>query len=152
MQCKVDITSDSDIAAWVSKNMFMKYVDLMDISLRESQKVFDWYHPLWFRQSSSGELCFTPPAFTFSDGCLRGINGRHRAVLLCRHLDPIPMLLVNPHTWPKSIIKKIVQREINANEVLELPALALNEALIENEDPDDTITVSNFNIEINLCY
>ena len=90
MKCKIDITAGTDLAAWVTRDVFMNNVDLDDLALRESKVVLDWYHPGWFRHDNNGALRFTPPAFIFSRGQLRGINGRHRAVLLYRHLDVIP--------------------------------------------------------------
>jgi hypothetical protein len=150
MKCKVNITAPTDIAAWVSRDIFMANVDLEDLSYRESQEVYDWYHPEWFQQNSAGEMCFTPPAFTFGNGYLKGINGRHRAVLLYRHLDTIPMLLVNPETWPHGKVTEIIQKEIQEGETFDLPELQFNEAIIEHDVSDTTSAKEIFNIEINF--
>lgn len=130
MKCKIDITASTDLAAWVSREAFMSNADPSDLACRESEMVGDWYHLGWFRTGDNGELYFTPPAFEFRNGCLRGINGRHRAVLLFRHLELIPMLLVRPLMWPKEKLAEIVQREIGSNETLELPDLSLNRELL----------------------
>lgn len=126
MKCKIDITADTDLAAWVSREAFMANVDSNDLACRESETVFDWYHPDWFWRDINGELYFTPPAFEFRGGRLRGINGRHRAVLLFRHLKVIPMLLVLPMRWPKDKLAEIMEREIKENEIVELPNLPVN--------------------------
>lgn len=129
MKCKIDITSATDLPAWVTKDVFMENVDLEDLACREAKEILDWYHPEWFRNDDNGDLRFTPPAFIFSRGQLRGINGRHRAVLLFRHLDVIPMLLVAPNDWPMEKVKEIVHREIREDEIIELPDLVINKAL-----------------------
>jgi hypothetical protein len=131
MKCRIDITAKTDLAAWVSREAFMANVDPNDLACRESEVVSDWYNPDWFRTDDKGELYFTPPAFEFRDGWLRGINGRHRAVLLFRHLEAIPMLLVLPYSWPREKLAEIMQREIGENETVELPNLPVNTAIKE---------------------
>jgi hypothetical protein len=126
MKCKIDITAATDIAAWVTRDAFMANVDMVDLAYRESEVVHDWYHPEWFRHSDDGELYFTPPAFEFRNGCLRGINGRHRAILLFRHLEAIPMLLVASATWPKGKLSEIMQRRIGNSDTIQLPNLPIN--------------------------
>jgi len=126
MKCKISITAETDLAAWVSREEFMAAVDQADLSCREAQVVCDWYHPDWFWSNVNGEIYFIPPAFGFWGGRLRGINGRHRAILLFRHLEAIPMLLVQPGIWPKPILTKIMQRKIRENEIVELPNLPVN--------------------------
>ena len=93
------------------------------LACRESEVVADWYHSGWFRRDDNSELHFTPPAFEFRGGFLRGINGRHRAILLFRHLEVVPMLLVLPQTWPSEKLAEIMQREIGENEIVDLPNL-----------------------------
>lgn len=131
MKCKIDRTAKTDIAALVSREAFMANVDRNDLACRESRTVSDWYHRDWFRRDDSGELYFTPPAFVFRDGYLRGINGRHRAVLLFRHLEAIPMLLVRPEIWPHEKLAEIMQREIGDSETVELPNLPVNTVVKE---------------------
>lgn len=131
MKCKIDITADTDLAAWVSREAFLANVDSNDLACRESETIFDWYHPDWFRRDVNSELYFTPPAFEFRGKHLRCINGRHRAVLLFRHLKVIPMLLVLPGRWPKEKLAEIMQREIRENETVELPNLPVNMAIQE---------------------
>lgn len=129
LECKIDITAATDIAAWVTKDAFIANVDMVDLACRDSEVVHDWYHPEWFRRSADGELYFTPPAFEFRNGCLRGINGRHRAILLYRHLEAIPMLLVASATWPNGKLSEIMQRQIGDSETVKLPNLPINTAV-----------------------
>lgn len=134
MKCKIDITAATDLPAWVTRDAFMRNVDQDDLVCREAKEIFDWYHPEWFRRDGNGDLRFTPPAFIFSRGQLRGINGRHRAVLLFRHLEVIPMLLVKHDEWPKGKLEEIVHREIATEEIIELPDLSINDALKNSDD------------------
>ena len=126
MKCRIDITAVADLAAWVAKDVFMSNTDPDDLSCRDSQCVFDWYHPDWFRRDDNNELYFTPPAFEFRNGHLLAINGRHRAILLCRHMEIIPMLLVLPDEWPEGKLEEVVQKKIRNSEIIELPDLPIN--------------------------
>lgn len=135
MKCKIDITANTDLVAWVSLEAFMANVDQNDLACRESKVVADCYHPDWFRRDDNGELYFTPPAFEFRGGRLRGINGRHRAVLLFRHLEVIPMLLVLPDRWPQEKLAEIMQREIRVGETVDLPNLPVNNAIKQMGEP-----------------
>lgn len=152
MKCKIDITAVTDLAAWVNRDAFMANVDLDDLACRETQVVLDWYHPEWFRHDDYGILRFTPPAFIYSRGQLRGINGRHRAVLLYRHLDIIPMLLVAPDQWPSDKIDEIAQKRIKEDEIVELPDLSINTALqkFDAEEASEAAPKVSIDIKINL--
>ena len=130
------MTAATDVAAWVTRDAFMANVDPDNLACRESKDVLDWYHPDWFRHDDNGELYFTPPAFEFRNGRLLGINGRHRAVLLYRHMEVIPMLLITPGTWPKDKLAEIVQREIGESETVALPDLPINMTIHEAGEPD----------------
>lgn len=129
MKCRIDITASTDVAAWVTRDTFMANVDTADLACRDSEKVLNWYHSDWFRNDESGVRYFTPPAFEFRNGHLLGINGRHRAILLYRHLKAIPMLLVRPHMWPEDKIAEIVQQKIKEGETIELPDLPIKETI-----------------------
>lgn len=129
MKCKIRKTAQTDLPAWVSRKAFMANVDSSDLACRESKVVSDWFHPDWFNRDGNGDLYSIPPAFWFWDGCLRGINGRHRAILLFRHMEAIPMLLVLPNEWPKEKLSEIMQREIGEEEIVDLPDLPVNMAI-----------------------
>ena len=152
MKCKIDITAVTDLAAWVTRDAFMANVDLDNLACREAKEVLDWYHPEWFRHDDCGIVSFTPPAFIFSRGRLRGINGRHRAVLLYRHIDVIPMLLVVPDQWPRDKISEIVKKEIVEDEFIELPDLSINTALqkLNAEEASEAAPKVSIDIKINF--
>jgi len=126
MKCKIDITAAEDIPAWVTREAFTRNADPADLACRESAEIHDYYHPDWFRRDEAGHLHFTPPAFAFYAGHLQGINGRHRAVLLCRHMKIIPMLLVRTDTWPQDKLADIMHGRIGEDEIVELPELPLS--------------------------
>lgn len=129
MKCRIDITAKIDRAAWVSRQAFMANVDPDDLECRKSLEIGDWYHPDWFGHDTRGNLYFTPPAFEFRDGYLCAINGRHRAVLLFRHMEAIPMLLVMPDRWPTEKLAEIILSEIEEGETVALPDLPMNTAI-----------------------
>lgn len=59
--------------------------------MRQGQLVHSYC--CWFDQEADGRLCFTPPAFRLVNGTTEFINGRHRAVVLARHMEAFPSLL-----------------------------------------------------------
>lgn len=126
----------------------MANVDTADLARRDAENVFNWYHPGWFWIDDNGELYFAPPAYEFRSGHLLGINGRHRTILLYRHLEVIPMLFVRPRIWPKEKLNEIIQQEINEGEVVELPDLPINEALSDSYVPGPPGTTKNIHIKI----
>ena len=120
---------ETDLAAWVTREAFIANVNSDDLACRESEEIYDWYHPDWFWQDDEDNFYFIPPAFSFLNGFLHGINGRHRAILLFRHMEAIPMLLVLPNEWPRAKLAEIVLKEISENEIVELPNLPINTAI-----------------------
>lgn len=124
MKCKVSITALTDIAAQVHRQVFFDNIDPDDLACRESEIVYDWYYANWFFHDK-GDIYFTPPAFEFRDGHLLGINGRHRAVLLSRHLEIFPMLLVMPETWPEEKIIEVIHKRLKEGETVDLPDLPI---------------------------
>ena len=131
----------------MTKDAFFANVDPKDLACRISQDIHDWYHPDWFYKCS-GESYFKPPAFMYLNGGRCGINGRHRTILLYRHLDVIPMLLVLPDRWPQAKLREIMLRKIRANEEVDLPDLpTLDPEPIEIEDSE---VLPSVDIKINL--
>ena len=130
MRCKITITAVTDIASWVHRDVFMRNVDMDDLNCRESAEVYDWYHPSWFIYQN-GDRYFIPPAFIFRDGRLSGINGRHRAILLARHMEIFPMLVVCRSIWPAHKFSEIVNRQIGEGDTIELPDLPINDPVLQ---------------------
>ena len=83
-----------------------------------------------FGRPRAASFYFTPPAFAFRDRYLRGVNGRHRAILLFRHLDVIPMLLVLAHEWPKEKLAEIMEGQIGGDDIVALPDLPINKSIV----------------------
>ena len=133
MKCRITITSNLDIAALVNTAVFNSNVDLRDLACRDTQKVRDVYHPKWFC-NIEGVTHFRPPAFAFRNGHLMGINGRHRAVLLSRHMEHFPILLVCPQWFPKGKLDEIIHTKLYEGAEVDLPDLPIDEGLrIEGE-------------------
>ena len=107
----------------------MQCVDLDDLACRESQEVVDCYLSGWFSREKKGELYFNPPAFYLENGRALFINGRHRAILLSRYLEILPMALTQVDTISQNVLGEIIEREIELEEVFQLPDLPIREAI-----------------------
>jgi hypothetical protein len=103
----------------------MKCVDPIDLSRREAADVRNFYLPDWFRTEQAATY-FNPPAFYLRNGCAFFINGRHRAILLGRHLSLVPMALTQLDTRSQSTLANIAEREIAADEEFDLPDLPIS--------------------------
>lgn len=134
MKCKITVTAKKDLPVWIKKAIFEKYVNKIDLARRASKNVYDCYHPNWFEKNQNGEKYFKPPAFHFLRGELFGINGRHRAVLLLRHLSFIPILFVNPPLNDKRLMEELIYQKIDVNKIIEIPDLPINLALLSSDD------------------
>jgi hypothetical protein len=152
MKCKISITAANDLPVWVTKVKFEQYVNQEDLALREAHDVIDCYHPKWFLNEQNGDMLFIPPAFEFRRGQLYCINGRHRTVLLLRHLSSIPILLVNPDKWPKANLNDIIERKIEDNEEIELPNLPINHDLPNSEKTTHEDKKKKGNSEPNVSF
>jgi hypothetical protein len=94
MNKRIMKTADSDRLILTDSKKILKHVDLANLECRDSKIVKDLYHPDWFFEFN-GEEYFTPPAVYIENGIIKFINGRHRTVLLSRHLDTFPLLIGN---------------------------------------------------------
>ena len=79
---------------------FMSIVDQHDLSLRESIDIQDAYHEHWLSECSEGVYQFHAPEFYLTKGVARFINGRHRTLVLSKHLVEMPMALTNMDGYP----------------------------------------------------
>jgi hypothetical protein len=107
----------------------MRCVDQVDLACRESAEIKDCYLAAWFSWSQNGERCFSPPAFYLKNARAFFINGRHRALLLSRHLRVLPMALTQVDVFSQDALECIVDREIELNEILVLPDLPIQDSL-----------------------
>ena len=94
MKIKTIKTVETDRLILVSSEKLMQYLNEDDLKYRNSEIVEDAYHKDWFFEFN-GFTYFTPPAAYIRDGEIFFINGRHRAILLARHLDQFPFLIGN---------------------------------------------------------
>lgn len=129
MKCKIDITAEHDMSVWIKTETFMCMVDQEDLKCRDQKVVLDAYLSGWFYHRANGDLGFTPPAFRLKHGRFFGISGRHRAILLCRHLEIIPMLLTHADECDQAQLDDIIVRKIEVDEEISLPDLPRRETL-----------------------
>ena len=78
----------------------MLAVDQTDLAQRTSQKIEDAYHEHWLSPCPDGSYLFHAPEFYLKNGVARFINGRHRTLVLSKHLIEIPMALTNIDGYP----------------------------------------------------
>jgi len=87
-------TNKSDRLILVDGKKLLAHVDPEYLKFRDSVDIKDLYHPGWFAKHK-GEEYFIPPAAYIEQGVIKFINGRHRTLLLSRHLDEFPLLIGN---------------------------------------------------------
>ena len=105
----------------------MKIVDLHDLACRESGVVRDFYHFDWFCRDESGIVGFNPPAFYLAGGVAEFVDGRHRAVLLSKYSNLIPMAITEMDAESQDMLNSCVEREMNEEEIFELKDLPIVE-------------------------
>ena len=94
MHVKIMKTIDSDRVILVSSVTFLQCVDKLDFECRSSEVIKSLYQRSWFF-SHNDEPYFIPPAIYISNGEILFINGRHRTIVLARHLRVFPVLVGN---------------------------------------------------------
>lgn len=94
MNKKILKAVSSDRLILVNAKELMSRVDVDDLRCRNSQTIQNFYHKEWFFEFK-GEPYFDPPAIYINQGIIKFINGRHRSILLSRHLDEFPLLVGN---------------------------------------------------------
>jgi hypothetical protein len=113
----------------------MAIIDAQDLAQRKSETIEDAYHEHWLTQYTDGSYQFHAPEFYLSNGIVKFINGRHRTLLLGKHLKNIPMALTNMDGFPPFATKpspeslealaKISAKKLTGNEILEFPDLPI---------------------------
>ena len=86
--------------------------------------VQDAYLESWFRREAD-EAAFSLPAFYLKEGTAYFINGRHRAVLLFRHMPVVPMALTQMDAGSARALESFAQRELATDEFILLPDLPI---------------------------
>ncbi|MCR4332520.1 MAG: hypothetical protein NUV34_07455 [Sulfuricaulis sp.] len=112
-----------DRVCWVRSDVFHKIADRWDLAFRESARIEDAYCCAWFAPGAIGPPFFTPPAFALKGGTTEGINGRHRAALLSRHLSEFPLSIVSVDGASQAAFAALVVRAIEPDEIITLPDL-----------------------------
>jgi hypothetical protein len=82
----------------------MALVDAQDLALRKSETIDDAYHEHWLIQCQDGSYHFHAPVIYINRGAIKFINGRHRTLVLSRHMQEIPMALASIDGSPPSTI------------------------------------------------
>lgn len=126
MKCRIDLQTSTDRPLWIDWAKFMQCVDHADLACRESKIVENFYRSAWFR-FQDGQWFFSPPAFYLRQGSALFINGRHRVLLLSRHLQLLPMSLTQSDKQSESALSSITMRPLALDEVFELPDLPMRE-------------------------
>lgn len=125
MRVSLRITAKDDVLYLVRSSEFVRLLDQNDIMQRDSQVILDCYHPNWF-DSEENSSYFYPPAVFFDSGRVKFINGRHRALLLVKYLDEIPIMLTKSDSHNFDMIKLIHGVRLTEGFFLEIPDLELN--------------------------
>ena len=131
-------TASSDRLIMVDSAKLMEYVVGEDMKCRKANVVKDAYHKDWFYEHE-GETYFTPPAAYIDNGKILFINGRHRSILLARHLKEFPFLISNidmDHVGGKPNEKSLeVMKAIKADDFAEHSIFCLPDLGVGNFAP-----------------
>jgi hypothetical protein len=117
----------SDRPCWVSRRLFYKYFDQTDFLNRDCLEVEPLYLSDWFKPKSIGYefLFFELPTVQFVGGKTQFINGRHRAAVLIKYLDDLPLALAMPLDRQQDFPPEVIRRQIRSAEVFEIPELPI---------------------------
>ena len=116
-----------DVLHLIRADLFFSIVDTSDLAQRQSLDINDAYHKYWFRLAANGDLAFEVPVFYLRSGIAKFINGRHRALLLHRHLAAFPMAVADVDKSAESsfALRKISIRELHGGERFRFPDLPI---------------------------
>lgn len=111
----------------------MRIVDQWDLAQRVSKHIENAYHMHWLSKCADNTYLFHAPEFYLHLGIARFINGRHRTLVLAKHLKEIPMALTNmdgypvyaphPHQISVKVLEQISTQKLTGEEVFEFPDL-----------------------------
>jgi hypothetical protein len=114
---------------------FMSIVDENYLAQNESMEIIDTFHKYWFSRNGENEILFHPPEFYLEKGVARFINGRHRTLVLYKHMNEIPMALTNMDGYPvfadsshqlsKNVLNNIAISKLKGDEVFDFPDLPI---------------------------
>jgi hypothetical protein len=135
MRVKLQPPNAQDVFYLIKVEQFMRVVDSWDLEQRVSKKIENAYHLHWLSRCADGTCLFHAPEFCLQEGIARFINGRHRTLVLTKHLKEIPMALTNmdgypvyathPHQISVQVLEQISTQKLTGEEVFEFPDLPL---------------------------
>ncbi len=113
----------------------MRVIDQSDLAQRNSQDIKNVYHKHWLSDCQDGRYVFDAPQFYLTKGVARFINGRHRTLLLIKHLTEIPMALTgmdgypiwatHPHQLSINSLNQMSVRKLTGQEIFTFPDLPI---------------------------
>jgi hypothetical protein len=125
LRCIADITTATDRPFWIKRTEFLECVDGSDFACRDSLEIRHAYLGGWFYRTPAGHMSFNLPAFYLERSIARFINGRHRTALLLQYMEVVPMVLTQSDDKSISLLKSLVSRSLEPDEVFELPDLPI---------------------------
>lgn len=132
MKVRLQPPNANDVLYLIKINEFMRFVDLHDFSMRNCREIEDKYHRHWLSDGPDDTQLFHAPQFFLTNETIKFINGRHRTLLLSRHLDEVPMAfaraaisLSTDEQDTKRILDSISVRQLTEVDVLFFPDLPI---------------------------
>src|SRR5690242_20683491 len=123
MQCSIELQAKADRPYLIKRDDFMSAVDRIDLACRDSDVIKDAYLCKWFFWRN-GRPSFRLPSFQLNSGRTIFINGRHRTVMLFRHMNSIPMAITGVIGEKSSeVLDAIVDRPLSEDSTITLPDL-----------------------------
>ena len=133
MRVRLQPPNAQDAFYLIKVDEFMQVVDQADLAQRNSRNIESAYHKHWLSLCPDGSYLFHAPQFYLTKGVAKFINGRHRTLLLCQHLDEIPMALTNmdghpiwtahPHQSSADSLSHMFIHELSGQEMFTFPDL-----------------------------
>ncbi|MBU2709383.1 hypothetical protein KCM76_25555 [Zooshikella marina] len=112
------VNLNTDIAYWISADMFNNFIDQEDfIGNRAQVNVVDGYLESWFYENSD-RIYFILPTITIVDGRTQFINGRHRLSVLLKTMVTLP---VSFSESAQSYVHSYSLEQIDMSQKMELP-------------------------------
>lgn len=118
----------------VNMDAFLKIVCPEDLARRNFIEIKNAFQLHWFK-NIEGENYFHAPEFFLTNGVARFINGRHRTLMLSKHLKDLPMALTNIDGYPflgktpsevsQAVLKSITISKLNGDETFDFPDLPI---------------------------
>lgn len=129
MRCLPELTLNSDVPFWVTREVFLQHFDQDDFLCRESTKVISSYLAEWFHKPANGPMRFKLPTVQFVAGKTQFISGRHRTAVLLPYLNEFPVAFALADKKAQDLLGRLALRPLDLHEIIELPDLPILERL-----------------------